>query len=368
MSLANNEQTVEFNYLNVSIGQCETISINKNVVSNLELTQIYESLNQIKFTYLSNGYLIDSKCLEHARFLLNDLSITNSSPPERQCLFVSALNTNRFLLKPDWIYMPILTELIKHERAMKTKSVETVDKTQTQLLFKLTSTVVSTLKFVYLMEMYFGSSYLDLHLSFTLRYSRLLCVYLFEPELFLDKQIVTYMYLIYLKFAKDDKKRIFEKLDLKEKLDGILSFYDFYQHLLSHYDAVSFGDYLFSLYLIVPLQLRYPIQYRQLFWSDFPHLFKFMRFENEASRLLLPLSNFVLPNEKNLHMLRLYSQVLLDPNEFQLISKSKLGYGILIVSLNSFIFEHINKVEHKVEFDFKKLLVTQFLSLNNQVF
>lgn len=66
-------------------------------------------------------------------------------------------------------------------------------------------------------------------------------------------------------------------------------------------------------------------------------------------------------------MIRLYSQVLLDSNDFRLVSQSKLAYGILVANLNSFVFEHINKLEHKVEFDFKKLMVKQFLCLNDKV-
>ncbi len=358
---------IEFNYVNVNVGQCETISVSKNIINNLESTQIYESLHQIKLNYLNNGYLFTQKSLEHSRMLKNisAFSSSNSSNPEIVNLFTSIGYTNHFLLKPQWIYMPIMTELVNHERNLRTKKDENTPITQISLP-KLTSAIVNSLKFIYLMEMYFDQSYLDIHLSFTIRYARLLCVYLFEPDLFLDKQIVTYLYLIYLKFAKDNKKRL-ERLDLNQKLDGMISFFDFYQHLLSHYDSTSFGDYLFSLYLTVPLQQVYPIKYRQLFWSDYPHLFKFIRFDSTESRLLLPLVNFVQPNEKNLHMIRLYSQVLLDPNDYKLISKSKLAYAIIVASLNSFIFEHVNQSERPVEFDFKKLLVKQFLSLGDQV-
>jgi hypothetical protein len=374
MSLSSTDQVsedIEFNYINVNVGQCETIHVSKNVINNLESTHIYESLNQIKLTYLNNGYLFAQRSLEHARMLKNvavfSATTNSSSSSEIVNLFTSGGNTNCFLLKPEWIYMPTLTELVKHERSLRAKRDENNPAVAQTSLPKLTSTVVNSLKFIYLMEMYFGQSYLDVHLSFTTRYARLLCVYLFEPDVFLDKQLVTYMYLIYLKFAKDGKKRVLERLDLNQKLDGMISFFDFYQHLLSHYDSTSFGDYVFSLYLIVPLQQCYPIKYRQLFWSDYPHLFKFIRFDSPESKLLLPLANFVQPNEKNLHMIRLYSQVLLDPNDYRLICKSKLAYAILVASLNSFIFEHVNILEHKVEFDFKKLLVKQFMSFGDQV-
>jgi hypothetical protein len=352
---------IEFNYLNVNVGQCETISISKRVIDNLESTHIYDSLSQIKLTYLSNDYLFTQRGLDHSR-LLNSCPVSTTEPQIAN-LFTSSSYTNTLLVKPDWIYAPILTELVRHERNSRLKKSDESSNTKKSLP-KLTSTVVHSLKFIYLMEMYFGRGYLPAQLSPTVRYARLLCVYLFDPDLFLDKQIVTYMYLIYLKLAKDGRTPLLESLDLNEKLDGMISFYDFYQHLLGHYDSVSFGDYVFSLYLIVPLQLRYPVKYRQLFWSDFPHLFKFARFDSAASGLVLPLRSFVHPTERALHMIRVYGQVLLDPTEYCMVAKSRLAYAILVASLNGFIFEH---VESGVEFEFKKLLVRQFMSLSNQV-
>lgn len=339
--------------MNANVGQCETINVNKSVIDKLESDQIYQSLPQIKLTYLSHGYVLSESDLENSRRL------RCVSSKQILTLFTSHLYSNQFLLKPDWIYRPILDELVKHEKKLNRNPQ---DPTQ------LTSTISSTLKYIYLLEMYFDQSYLNHYLSVTLRYARLMCVYLFDSDVFLDKQVVIFLFLIYLKYSKEKTKTCaLESLDLKSKLDGFLSFYDFYQHLLTQYDSSSFGDYLFSLYMIVPLQQRYPVKFRQLFWSDYPHLFKFMRFNTKESSLLLPLSDFVEPNEKSLHMIRLYSQVLLDPTEYQLVSQSKLAYTILIASLNSFIFEHVNQVERQIEFDFKRLLVKQFFSLNNEV-
>jgi hypothetical protein len=60
--------------------------------------------------------------------------------------------------------------------------------------------------------------------------------------------------------------------------------------------------------------------------------------------------------------------ILLDADDYRMISGSKFGYSILIAHLNSFIFEHAISLENKLEFDFKKLLVSRFLSLANEVF
>jgi len=130
------------------------------------------------------------------------------------------------------------------------------------------------------MEAYFGADYMDLNLSPTRRFVRLLYVYLLDSVIFLDKQVLTSMYLIYFKYAKLDAsgRPLLSRLDLdREQIDSILSFEDLYKAVLNNYDSASFGDYVFSLYLVVPLQQIYPVKYRQLFWSDYSHLFKYIK-------------------------------------------------------------------------------------------
>lgn len=89
----------------------------------------------------------------------------------------------------------------------------------------------------------------------------------------------------------------------------------------------------------------------------------FKRFDQKSTQLLISLRNFVEPNERSLHMIRMYAQLLLDPTEFQHIRESKLGYSILVAHLNSFVFEHVNPTERRVEFEFKQLLIRKFLAL-----
>lgn len=360
MSL-NESNQIEFSYLNINFTQSETIKINKNFLTNLESTHIYDNLNQIKFAYLNNDYLMTNSALEHSRFL--NCTNVNGSQSSLKNQFLSSYYTNEPLLRHDWIYSPLISELKKYEAKSKQSNGE--KQIVQDHVDRSLSVIVNTLKFIYLNEVYFGD-YLDKNINITLRYSRLVLVYLFDSELFLDKQIVTYMYLIFLKYSKDARRPL-NALNFNQKIPGIISFYDLYQSLLANYDSSSFGDYVFSLYLVAPLQQNLPVRYRQLFWSDYTHLFKFIRFDTEKSKCLIPFNDFIQPNEKNLHMIRLYSQVILDRSDLALISNSKLAYVILVAHLNSYIFEHTNKYENKINFDFKKLLVKNFQSLENQV-
>ena len=79
------------------------------------------------------------------------------------------------------------------------------------------------------------------------------------------------------------------------------------------------------------------------------------------------MKNFLEPTEKSLNMIRQYSQILLDSAYFEVAVQSRFAYTILIAHVNSYIFEHANKEENKLEFEFKKLLVGKFLSLGNEV-
>ncbi len=285
------QQSFEFSYTDLNVGKSETIKIDKEFISNLESLHIYENLNQIKLTYLESNYLLNAHLLENSKKLA-DLNKINS-------LFKSKFYSNKNLLELDWIYAPIKFNLKK----IQNKNEPILSKDENSRL-KLISSISSSLKFVYLLEAYF-SEYLDLNLDLTNRFVHLLYVYLFDSEVFLDRQIVTYLYLIYFKLAVD-KKCPLENLNLNKSLPDIISFYDFYQCLLTQYDSTSFGDYLFSMYIIVPLQQKYPVKYRQLFWSDFSHLFKYIRFATSSTKLLMPLVNFTQPNEKSLNMIRLY--------------------------------------------------------------
>jgi hypothetical protein len=364
-----NGAKLEFNYMNTLDDQNQvnmenqTIYINKKFVKNLESVHIYESLGQMKLVYLGSSFLFTERLLEHSRSLCG-----NSKSSSIKTLFLSRYYTNQFLLNMNWVYAPIVQSL--HEIEAKSKLLVNIPKKQNDEIHlnsssRLISSLVNCLKLIYLLEMYFDG-YLDLNMNITQRYINLLYIYMFESEVFLDKQIVTYMYLIYFKYA-NDKIRSFDKLNFTQKFPGIISFYDFYQQLLNNYDSSSFGDYVFSLYMIVPLQQYLPIKYRVLFWSDYYHLFKFIKFNTKFSKLLIPLNNFIHPNERNLHLIKLYSQCFLEPDQFELVSKSKFSYTILIAHLNSFIFEIVNPIENKIEYEFKKLLIRKFLSSPSQV-
>ena len=113
-------------------------------------------------------------------------------------LLKSKFYSNKALFESDWIYAPVKCYLKKTQNK---NEPQIRDETTTM---KTISSISNSLKFIYLLEVYFND-YLDLNLELTVRYVHLLYIYLFESEVFLHKQIETYLYLIYFKLAIDKK-------------------------------------------------------------------------------------------------------------------------------------------------------------------
>ncbi|KAF6755856.1 cytoplasmic protein [Ephemerocybe angulata] len=51
-------------------------------------------------------------------------------------------------------------------------------------------------------------------------------------------------------------------------------FYQFYTDFVGLYDAISFSHPLFGLLLLPPISMQYAIDYRKLFWCDYPQILK----------------------------------------------------------------------------------------------
>jgi hypothetical protein len=52
------------------------------------------------------------------------------------------------------------------------------------------------------------------------------------------------------------------------------SFHEFYSSILDQFSSVSYGDQLFALFLLFPLQQRHLVSLRKLFWIDYTHILK----------------------------------------------------------------------------------------------
>ena len=102
---------------------------------------------------------------------------------------------------------------------------------------------------------------IDDGLDYTLRFSRLSTVFLSASDLFLDHEIQK---LISYNFESINPL----KLDLDSDIPGLGNFYNFYGELLLQFGAVSYGNSLFSRFILLPTASRFNKKYRTCLWIE----------------------------------------------------------------------------------------------------
>ncbi|EPQ54872.1 hypothetical protein GLOTRDRAFT_121828 [Gloeophyllum trabeum ATCC 11539] len=89
-------------------------------------------------------------------------------------------------------------------------------------------------------------------------------------------------------------------------------FYQYYTDFLGLYDAISFGHPLFAKLLLPPLSMRYPVDYRKLFWDDYHHALRTIRTPVEDV-LTDDLSQYLYPVEPDKAVVAAYLRALVKP-------------------------------------------------------
>lgn len=84
--------------------------------------------------------------------------------------------------------------------------------------------------------------------------ARLACVFLCSSDLFLERPVQDLTWALFRGLTQPTK---LQALDLNTPPPGLASFHDLHSALLAQYEAVSFGDTLFSCFVLLPLQRRY---------------------------------------------------------------------------------------------------------------
>jgi hypothetical protein len=87
-------------------------------------------------------------------------------------------------------------------------------------------------------------------------------------------------------------------------------FFNFYEDFLDHFDAVSFGDKVFAMYLFVPLTMNYSEDFRISFWTKLYHQLRIIDLE-EKDLPWASIAPFVTPVETNADLKSLYMRARL---------------------------------------------------------
>ncbi|XP_076834732.1 RNA polymerase II-associated protein 1 isoform X2 [Brachyhypopomus gauderio] len=178
--------------------------------------------------------------------------------------------------------------------------------------------------------------------------ARLACVFLCSSDLFLEQPVQELTWALLRGLTRPGR---LEALDLGAPPPGLASFHDLYSALLAQYEAVSFGDTLFSCFLLLPLQRRYSATMRLALFGE--HVAVLRSLSLPLEQLPVPLENFTTPPEDSLALLRLYFRALVTGALRS--DRCPVLYAVAVAHLNAFVFSQ-DAVPKEVETTRRSLL------------
>lgn len=252
------------------------------------IQQCHVRLNTYRATYL--------KSFSHSEGMVHR---------SRYCMTMTPLQTQKFfsprcgecLMPYDWMFVPLID--------LYNQFTSVGGDVQNALSASQLDTVTAVLQWIYLLEICQGDK-MDA-ISVTLKVSRIMCTFLTGNDLFLDGTVHCYLEALLQRYTTP---ALLQKLNFEEEIPGLVSFYDLYVALLQHYEAVSFGDSLFGCYLLLPLQQKHALQLRKSIWVEYTGVLRTLYLP--VKELLIPIEGFLVPEETDVELIRLYVEGLLS--------------------------------------------------------
>ncbi|XP_061599739.1 RNA polymerase II-associated protein 1 [Cololabis saira] len=161
--------------------------------------------------------------------------------------------------------------------------------------------------------------------------ARLSCVFLCSSDLFLESPVQKLTWGLFRLLTRRSR---LDSLDLNVPPPGLASFQDLYTVLLAQYEAVSFGDPLFSCWVLLPLQRRYSTTMRLAVFGEHVGMLRSLGVTRE--QLSICIERFTSPPEDSLPLLRLYFRALVTGT--LKLSWCPILYVVALSHVNSFIF------------------------------
>ncbi|KAH9507242.1 RNA polymerase II associated protein 1 [Bulinus truncatus] len=293
-----------------------------NVSQSRLLQETYKSLNLIRA-----HYLMAFGSMEKAARSSRNVYLGNC--PDVLSLLVR--NPDESLMPKDWVFMPLIQiyNSISQRGPLEDKNLPS------QTIAKVTS----VLQWTYLLEI-LRPLEMD-RMSVALRLSRIFCAFIAGTDLFLEKPVHQYLAGLIRVLSS---QMLLDKMDLDEKIPGITSFYDLYQEFLDHYEAVSFGDPVFGLFVLLPLQQKHSPLLRRAIWEERRKMLRTLRVPLEE--MLIPVQNFLYPEETDHRLLQLYSTALATNAVFP--TWSPMMYLMAVHHLNRFLYTSQDDGNHSL--------------------
>ncbi|NXM30805.1 RPAP1 protein, partial [Oxyruncus cristatus] len=278
------------------------------------LRESYQNLPSIRSCYLS-----------HFVHLQPTLMRSQASYQGRNYLIQSMLlpEVKGPILPSDWPFFPLISLYNKVTNA------ETHGAVLNSLPLDLINTVTWNLQWVLLLETWRAKTLQSIPTAAKL--ARLMCVFLTGSDLFLEAPIHRYTAALLSVYCQP---KALDSLNLDAPLPGLASFHDLYINLLEQFEGVSFGDPLFGVFVLLPLQKRFSVHLRLSVFGEHTNILRALGVP--LQQFPVPLERYTSPPEDNLNLLRLYFRTLVTGALHH--AWCPVLYVVAVAHVNSFIF------------------------------
>ncbi|NWV68108.1 RPAP1 protein, partial [Malurus elegans] len=278
------------------------------------LTESYQNLPSIRSCYLS-----------HFAHLQPTLMRSQASYQGQNYLIQSMLlpEVRGPILPSDWPFFPLISLYNKVTNA------ETCGAVLNSLPLDLINTVTWNLQWVLLLETWRSKTLQSIPTAAKL--ARLMCVFLTGNDLFLEAPIHHYTAALLSVYCQP---KALDSLNLDAPLPGLASFHDLYINLLEQFEGVSFGDPLFGVFVLLPLQKRFSVHLRLSVFGEHTNILRALGVP--LQQFPVSLERYTSPPEDNLNLLRLYFRTLVTGALRH--TWCPVLYVVAVAHVNSFIF------------------------------
>uniref|UniRef100_A0A8C4UNG6 RNA polymerase II associated protein 1 n=1 Tax=Falco tinnunculus TaxID=100819 RepID=A0A8C4UNG6_FALTI len=278
------------------------------------LRESYQNLPLIRSCYLS-----------HFVHLQHTLMRSQASYRGQNYLIQSLLlpEAKGPILPSDWPFFPLISLY------NKVTNTETPGAVLNSLPLDLVNIVTWNLQWVLLLETWRAKTLQSIPTAAKL--ARLMCVFLTGSDLFLEAPVHHYTAALLSVYCHPKE---LDSLDLDAPLPGLVSFYDLYISLLEQFEGVSFGDPLFGVFVLLPLQKRFSVHLRLSVFGEHTSILQALGVP--LQQFPVPLERYTSPPEDNLNLLRLYFRTLVTGALRH--TWCPVLYVVAVAHVNSFIF------------------------------
>ncbi|XP_034827914.1 RNA polymerase II-associated protein 1 [Maniola hyperantus] len=207
------------------------------------------------------------------------------------------------VLPRDWIYLPIVSLYSSNQEVKFTSTVsgERASKMAQQQQAEKEVIIRCSLEWILFNEITFPDLLSDIEV--TDRFCRIMCVFLCDNSLFLDKKINNLLRKCMQVLYKDCQKFNFDN-----QLTGLSNFQDFYTQILEQFQSVSYGDHTFASCVLVPLAQKHNVKWRKLLWSEYAGCLRAL--DCRENYLCYKLDEYYYPEETDESLLKSYARAL----------------------------------------------------------